>query len=466
MRDAIFREYDIRGIVGVDFALEEIYDLSRAMAYYFKEQNTFVKTIAVGMDGRIHSPLIKEQLVKGLIESGLDVVFVGICPSPALYFSMFNMPVDAGIMITASHNPKEYNGFKILLGTSNVWGDQLKVIRDYYQQKKYITSNYQGTTQEQPIIPAYVTWLSEHFSHLKNMELRVAIDCGNAAGGTVVPLLIEKMNWQHVDVLCAEVDGNYPNHEADPCVEQNMLDVKECMKTGSYDLGIGLDGDCDRMVPMTASGYLVPGDKLFALYAQDVLTHNKKASVVVDIKSSSGLLELLEKWDACLVISPSGHAIIKDQMKKNNALLAGELSCHFFFADRYFGYDDGIYAFLRLFDILYKSGKTLEELLTIFPKKYSSSEIRLSCAEQQKQTIINMIKNEFTLKPYTKLITVDGVRAVMPYGWGIIRASNTQEVLSMRFESDSEHGLEQIKDDFKLILRQYYDFSTLQKYFN
>lgn len=466
MRDAIFREYDIRGIVDCDFHLSEVRDLAKAIAYYFKEQQPTIKTIALGMDGRLHSPAIKDQLTAGLIESGLDVVFVGICPSPALYFAVFTLPVDAGIMITASHNPKEYNGFKILLGKSNVWGEQLKVIRSYYQEKRHMCVDVKGSVYEQPIIPAYVNWLADHFNHLKNSDIRAVIDCGNAAGGTVIPQLIEKMNWRFVDVLCGEVDGNYPNHEADPCVEENMYDVKNCLMSGNYDLGFGLDGDCDRMVPMTSSGYLVPGDKLIAIYARDVLDSINTARIVVDIKSSAGLLELLDAWHAPYVISPSGHAIIKDHMKKNNAHLAGELSCHFFFADRYFGYDDGIYALLRLIDIMQKNNKNLDQLLTIFPKKYSSPEIRIFCKDDTKKQVIDKIKHEFSQKPDHSLITIDGVRARMPYGWGIVRASNTQEVLSMRFESDSPQGLAQIKDDFKVILGQYYDFCTLEKYFN
>ncbi|BDC34353.1 phosphomannomutase [Candidatus Dependentiae bacterium Noda2021] len=466
MRDAIFREYDIRGIVGTDFLVEEVYDLARAISLYFKTQAPSTSVVAVGMDGRLHSPAIKEQLVKGLNDSGLDVVFVGVCPSPALYFSLFTMPVDAGIMITASHNPKEYNGFKILLGKNNVWGSELKVIRDYYKEKKSVDSTRRGALCEKLVIPSYISWLADHFSHLKNMNIKAIIDCGNAAGGTVVPLLIEAMNWKFVDPLCSDVDGNYPNHEADPCVEKNMQDVKERMLTGVYDVGIGLDGDCDRMVPMTPSGYLVPGDKLFALYSQDVLQKHPGAGIVVDIKSSSGLLELLEQWKAQVTISPSGHAIIKDRMKKYNALLAGELSCHFFFADSYFGYDDGIYAFMRLFDIMQKTGKSLEELLIVFPQKFSSIEIRLTCAENKKQEIIHEIAQAFSKLPDVTLITVDGVRASLPYGWGIVRASNTQDVLSMRFESDSPEGLALIKKDFATILSRYYNNALLQQHFN
>ncbi len=245
MRDAIFREYDIRGIVGVDFTIDQVSDLAKAIAYYFKENNSHIRVIAIGMDGRLHSPAIKDQFINGLTDSGLDVVFVGVCPSPALYFSVFTTPVDAGIMITASHNPKEYNGFKILLGKSSVWGEQLKVIRGYYKEKKQIVSAVKGSVTEQSIIPAYVDWLADHFDHLKNSSIRAVVDCANAAGGTVLPSLIKKMNWQQVDILYAEVDGNYPNHEADPCVEENMQDVKKCMQTGIYDLGFGLDGDCD-----------------------------------------------------------------------------------------------------------------------------------------------------------------------------------------------------------------------------
>lgn len=463
MHDSIFREYDIRGKIGSEFIISDVYDLARSIAFYFKRENPAVKTVALGMDGRLSSPEIKERMVAALCESGLNVLFIGICPSPVLYFALHTMPVDAGLMITASHNPGDYNGIKISLGTHCVWGAQIKEIGNLYRAKQFLTSDSNGTYKEQAVIPAYIKWLHDHFSSLVNMPLAVAIDCGNGAGGTVLPDLIAAMNWKNIQLLCAEVDGAYPNHEADPVVEKNMQHVKDALATTAATLGIGLDGDGDRMAAMTKSGFLVPGDQLLAIFAQDMLKNHPGSSVVFDVKASSGLIELLKKWGAKPCISACGHAIIKSQMEKNHALLGGELSCHFFFEDRYFGYDDGIYAMMRLFEIVQKSGKSLNELVSIFPKKYSSPEIRIACAEDKKQIIIDNVKRYFEKRSDADLLTIDGIRVTLPYGWANVRASNTQAVLSMRFEGNSPQDLVRIKQEIMNILIKFFDENLLRK---
>lgn len=509
MKDTIFREYDIRGFVGTELIIEEVYALTRAIAYYFVERNPQVKTVAVGMDGRTHSLAIKTAMCQALVDSGLDVVFVGVCPSPALYFALHTLPVDAGMMITASHNSKEYNGIKICLGTSVVWGEEINKIRGLYHQKKFIgdqmgasgqgqknggvsqeqstvqdltiqkriVAHEKGVMREYQIIKDYVTWLADHFKHLRGMNMSVVVDCGNGAAGTVLPQLVKVMQWPHVQLLYPEVDGDFPHHEADPTVEKNMQDVKQWLQMAQSHttakrqendrlLGIGLDGDCDRMDAMTQSGKLVPGDQLLALFAQDVINDHAGAGIVCDIKSSSGLIELLHTWGAKVCISPSGHAIIKDQMKKYAAILGGELSCHFFFHDRYFGYDDGIYAMLRLFELLAQSGKSLDELLTIFPNKYSTREFRIPFDDSKKNEIIAEVKAYFVLRADAQIMTIDGIRVTMPYGWGIVRASNTQPVLTIRFESDTSDGLERIKQDFQEVLQPYFDHIILKEIFN
>ncbi len=466
MQDVVFREYDIRGKVGSELNIDEVYDVIRALAFYFVKEEPTTKTIAVGMDGRIHSPAIKEQVCKALRDSGLDVIFIGMCTSPALYFALHTLPVDAGIMVTASHNPKEYNGLKICLAKESVWGVQIKEIRDLFKAKARITSSTAGKLIEHPIVDEYVNWLVQHFTHLRGMELSAIVDCGNGAAGTVLPKLVKEMDWQHVQLLYADVDGTYPHHEADPIVEKNMYDVKQLLAKTDIQVGIGLDGDGDRMAPMTKQGYLVPGDRLLALFSKSVLENYPGATIVFDIKSSAGLIELLEKWGAIPQMSSTGHAIIKEQMKKYGAVLGGELSCHFCFHDRYFGYDDGIYAMLRLFELLIESGKSLQELLTVFPHKVSTPEIRINCPEEQMSTIIAQVKKVFSARSDTKIITIDGVRATMDYGWGIVRRSNTQPVLCLRFESDTQQGLQRVKQDFFEVLAPYFDVSLLREQIN
>ncbi|MFC1845758.1 phosphomannomutase/phosphoglucomutase [Candidatus Dependentiae bacterium] len=463
MQDSVFRKYDIRGKVGSEFDLDQVYDLARAIALYFVQQNPDVKTCAVGMDGRTHSPAVKKEICRALTDSGLDVMFVGTCPSPVLYFAMHNEPVQAGIMITASHNPGEYNGLKLCLGKESVWGDQVQEIKKLFHEKRFIEAQEKGLYTDRPMIDPYIDWFYNNVSHLVGSDISAVIDCGNGAAGTVLPQLIKKMDWQHVTLLFEEVDGTYPNHEADPTVEKNMQELKKVLAQGDAAFGLGLDGDCDRMAPMTKSGFLVPGDQLLAVFAQDLLQGNPGAAVVFDIKSSSGLIELLEQWGAKPCISPSGHSIIKKEMKKNNALLGGELSCHFVFNDRFFGFDDGIYAMVRLFEIIGKTDKPLDQLIAIFPKKFSSPEFRIACDDAVKWDIVENVKTAFKKRDDIDMITVDGVRASMPYGWGIVRASNTQPAISLRMESDFQDGLQRVKQDFFTAMVNYFDEKQLAK---
>ena len=466
MKEVIFREYDIRGVVGTEFIIEEAYLLGKAIGSYFKQIHPEHSTIIVGKDGRTHSPLITQHLIEAFIDLGYDVIDIGLVPTPVLYFAVHHLALPTALIVTASHNPKEYNGIKIW----GAWGEKIQVIKKIYEQKNFYCNGTgkRGLVSTYAMVPVYIDYLADHFDHLKNRSLQAVIDCGNGAAGVVLPALIEKMNWRDVTLLFSEVDGQFSNHEADPTVLENMLVVRdELVNNALCEVGIGFDGDADRMNPMTKAGILVPGDKLLALYAQKVLERFPGASIVFDIKSSSSLIELLEQWHAKPVISPSGHSLIKVVMNRHKALLGGELSCHFFFHDVYFGYDDGIYAALRLFEILVETGKTLDELLTIFPHKESSPEIRMKCdSDEEKVKIVEYVKNIFACRQDTQLLTIDGMRVQMPYGWGLIRASNTQPVISLRFESTTKEGLLQVKKDFYTSLLPFFPAQTLNASIN
>lgn len=461
MNDLIFKQYDIRGKVGSELLIENVYGLGLAIAHYFKGERTSFKAISLGMDGRIHSPMIKEELTRAFLDSGIDVIFIGTCPTPVLYFSLFNLDVQGGIIITASHNGKEYNGLKICLDQKSIWGEQIQKIKHSYNEKKSSLANKKGTYSTVNMIDIYISWLKNHFKHLVGMQLSVLIDCGNGAAGTVLPKLIKEMAWKGTDLLYAEVDGNYPNHEADPVVEKNMQDLKKLVIEKPYKFGIGFDGDCDRMAPLTREGAIVPGDKLLAVFANQLVTIQPDSTIVFDIKCSGGLIEVLDALKARWIISPSGHSIIKNEMKKNNALLAGELSCHFFFKDRYYGYDDGIYAMMRLFEIILQTGKNLSELLTIFPEKYNTPEYRIVCEKQQTDLLLAEVIKTFEQDPTVQLMTIDGIRVTMKDGWGLLRPSNTQPVICLRFEANSEINLAKIKQTFINLMTPYINQATL-----
>lgn len=456
MQKNIFREYDIRGIVGQDLTVERCYDLGKAIVTYLHGKHPDSKQIIVGRDGRLHSPAIHAELVRAITALGFDVIDVGICPTPVVYFATQQLNTATALMISASHNPGDYNGIKIW----GVAGEQITAIRDLFFAQRFLSeAAIAGQVHHHDMKSRYLSYLEEHFAHLKGLAMPVLIDCGNGAAGTVMPELITRMQWPNMTLLYPEVDGTFPNHEPDPTVAEQMHEMARILRENKqYALGIGLDGDCDRMDPMTSDGLLVAGDHLLALFATEVLKVHPNCAVVCDIKSSGSLIDMLNAMGAKACVAPSGHSLIKKAMKEHSALLAGELSCHFFFHDRYFGYDDGIYAALRLLELLHTSGKTLQELLMLIPHKVSSPEIRIACKDDsEKQVIVAAIKSIFTKRTDIELITIDGIRAQMSYGWGLLRASNTQPVICLRFESDSLEGLAHVKQDFYTLLQPYFD---------
>ena len=464
INDSAFREYDIRGIVGEELPIEATYDLANAITVYFKQKQPNLKKIALAIDGRVHSPSIKEHVCSAITDSGIDVLFIGMCPTPALYFSQHTTTADAGIMITASHNPKEYNGLKLCLNKETISGNAIREIRTLYKNKVHITSSQKGAILNQPIHNAYISWLIDQFQHLKNIDIPMVLDCGNGVAGTVIPELVQGMGWKNVTILYPEIDGTYPYHDADPTIEKNMQDVKKILTSTSCELGLGFDGDADRVAAMTKDGYLVPGDKLLALLAKPIICSKPGAKVVCDVTSSSALLKVIAEWGGQCYMVPTGHASIKDAMKSEHALLGGELSGHFTFADRYFGFDDGIYTALRLIEYIHASKRSLSELINVFPTLHSSPSIRIPCDCSYITQMLSTVRNFYEKQPDTTILAIDGIRVTTPYGWGLIRASNTQPVISLRFESNSEQELAHIKKEFALLLAPYFEQDTLSKY--
>jgi phosphomannomutase/phosphoglucomutase len=456
MQDTVFREYDIRGIVDFELSIPHMYQLGRAIVAYCLDQKKDSKTVLIGQDGRISSPFIARELINAAVDSGLHVVDIGVVPSPIVYFGMHKKKGDIGIMITASHNPGNYNGIKIMLGTECIWGKAIQEIKSYFHtNKQAVVSNTGVITHDTGFVDEYITYLAQQFPLLHNSSVSMVFDCGNAVAGVVMPALIHKFSWQNATLLYEKLDGTFPMHEADPTVERNMQDLKKVVLEKKADIGIGFDGDADRMGTISEQGVLFLGDVLLAIFAMALPEYISKQGVVFNVTMSSALQELFEKHKIPAFMVPTGHAIIKESMKKNGAAIGGEGSCHFFFADRYFGYDDGIYAALRLIEIMIVSQQTVTQLAELLPKRYSSREYRIVCADNYKKIVVDKVKDAFAQEKDVQLLTIDGVRVIFSFGWGIVRAANTQPVVSMRFEATTYEGLLEIKKRFYVLLKSY-----------
>lgn len=445
MKDHIFRTYDIRGIVGVDLDMAEAPAVMQAVAVYFQQHYPTLRTIAVGRDGRVHSPELYEHVCATLQAAGYDILEVGLCPTPVVHFTLATLPVDAGIMVTASHNGPAWNGLKLIHRDHNIWGQQLRDIYQYYYHGTSPLPRQRGTRYPyDDMVPRYVTWLADHFSALKNDDPGLMIDCGNGATGAVMPELLTALGWQKTKLLYPEVDGTSPHHEADPVVYENMIDLWKELRAKAIPYGIGFDGDGDRMGVILQNGTLIAGDQLLALYAQESAQSDPGRAIVYDMKCSLIVAHSIVKAGGIPIASPSGHALIRSHMRQHRAILGGELSCHFFFADRYFGYDDGIYAALRLIELQQRQQTTLPELLARLPTMHIIPEMRIPCREEEKQAIIHQADRYLaSQRVVTSISRQDGLRAEIAdgKGWLLIRASNTQPVISVRCEGADEELL-------------------------
>jgi phosphomannomutase/phosphoglucomutase len=459
----IFKEYDIRGVVGEEWVEEDAYEIGRAISTYFQKESPLAKNIVIGADGRVHSPLIKDKVMQALCESGFDVIDIGLCTTPAVYFSLYTLPLDAGIMITASHNPGEYNGMKVCLGKKPIMGLSLQRIQNTYAQKNFIPKvEMKGAVSHFPLIEQYVEYLTSQFSHLKGCDFSILIDCGNGAAGSVLPQLIEKMHWKNVKLLYGEIDGTYPHHIADPSVEKYMYDLKRELATSSADFGIAFDGDCDRMAPMTKSGRLIKGDQLVAFFSNPLLKKHPESAVVFDVSSSKFLHDLVRKWGGRPVIVKTGAASVKGKMESEGAFLGGEISCHTIFRDRYFGFDDGIYSMMRLLELLEESGRSLEDWCKDLPQTISSPTYRLPCERSLCFQIMDEIEAVFSKEPEVEWIKEDGLRFHLPNSWAIVRPSNTEPLISFRMEASTEEELVYLKQKFYEVLSKYISCEVLK----
>lgn len=435
---AIFREYDVRGIADIDLTEENVYLFGRGLGTYYNSLGE--KKIIIGRDVRISSPQIATTLQKGLNESGCDVIDLGVVPTPVLYFSLFHYNIGTGVMITASHNPKEFNGFKVCLDKSTIYGREIQKLKNIINEGKFVSGR--GGVEKCDIISLYIDYVVGQVSIKKG--LKVVVDTGNGTCGPIIEEILKKIGADY-QLLYKEPDGNFPNHLPDPTVVKHITKLIETVKKGDFNCGIGLDGDGDRIGVLDENGEIVWGDVLLAIYAERVLRENPGAKIIFEVKCSKGLIERIEELGGNPLMYKTGHSLIKAKMKEENSPLAGEMSGHIFFADRYYGYDDALYASLRLLETLSEDGK-LSDFANKVPKYFSTPEIRIEMADERKFNIVERLKRYF--KKSYNVIDIDGVRVDFSDGWGLVRSSNTQPVMVLRFEAKTEKRLEEIRKLF------------------
>jgi phosphomannomutase len=431
----ILREYDIRGIVGNTLNEADAYALGRSYAALAREEGA--RRIAVGRDGRTHSGMLEAALIRGLTEGGIDVQQTGMGPSPMLYFATHYLDVDGGIQITGSHNPADYNGFKMLLKGRSVFGQEIQALGKRAASGDW--SNGDGTTEEVDIREAYANRLLEGFS---GKAYRVGWDAGNGAAGPILDMIAERLPGHH-HVLFSQVDGTFPNHHPDPTVEKNLADLKALVAREQLDFGIAFDGDGDRIGAVDGRGRVIWGDQLLMILAVPVLREQPGATIIADVKASQTLFDRVAELGGKPLMWKTGHSLIKSKMKETSAPLAGEMSGHIFFKHRWYGFDDALYAAVRLIEAVSASGQSLTEIMDAMPKTTATPELRFQVDESRKFAIIEEVRDRLSADG-AKVDATDGVRVSTGDGWWLLRASNTQDVLVARAEAADQSGLDRL----------------------
>ncbi|HEX2965509.1 MAG TPA: phosphomannomutase/phosphoglucomutase [Syntrophorhabdaceae bacterium] len=438
MNNAIFREYDIRGDVEKDLTDDVVRSIGRAFAAYVIDRGK--RTVSIARDCRLSSEHYRDLVVQTLVESGLDVIDIGLVPTGLFYYSLFNLEVEGGIMITGSHNPPTMNGFKIASGKSTLYGDQIQDIRRIIEKGEFKYGEGSCTEYEN-IVADYYAFLRTNIHVSK--QFKVVVDAGNGTGGVVGVPIMKEMGQNVTDLFC-DMDGRFPNHFPDPTVEKNIEVLRRTVLEQKADVGIGYDGDADRIGIIDEKGNIIWGDYLMIIFARDILKTNKGATFVSEVKCSRNLYEDIERNGGKAIMWKAGHSLIKQKMKETNALMGGEMSGHIFFADKFFGYDDAIYASLRFLEIMEKDGRPVSQFLADLPMMYSTPEIRLECPDSVKFDVVRKLTEEYKRK--YNVIDTDGVRVTFDDGWGLVRSSNTQPILVLRFEAVGEESLNRIQD--------------------
>ncbi|MBN1593802.1 MAG: phosphomannomutase/phosphoglucomutase [Candidatus Coatesbacteria bacterium] len=448
----IFREYDIRGTVDQDLMPEVIASIGRAFGTEI--MGSGLHDVVVGRDVRLSSPGFSEILIEAILSTGCNVTDIGLVPTPVFYFSLHHLDLDGGIMITGSHNPPQFNGFKICKGKHTIFGEEIQGLRGIIEKGDFTSGRGELSTRQ--VEDDYVDYLFDGPIDMIGMEsgrkVKVVVDAGNGTASELGPAILKRMGCEVVPLFC-DFDGSFPNHFPDPTVEENLEALSQKVVETCAMAGIAFDGDADRIGVVDEKGRPIWGDILLLLYARQVIASNPGAKVISEVKCSYILEQEIERLGGKSIMWRTGHSLIERKVIDEKALLAGEMSGHMYFADRYLGYDDALYGACRLAEILAAAREGLGEMIDSLPKTYNTPEIRVACPDEDKFRVVEAIAKE--LKKDHKVIDIDGARVVFDKGWGLIRASNTQPVLVLRFEAETEELLEAIKADFKRRLANY-----------
>ncbi len=444
----VFRHYDIRGHAERDFDDDFVRALGLSLGTFYSKRG--LRRIAVGRDCRLSSPRLQEALCAGLLEAGLSVIDVGIGPTPLLYFAVHDLDLEGGVQITGSHNPPAENGFKMMVGKGSLYGDDIVELRTLMENGSY-PRRPGGKIEAVDPAPAYVR-RAKNDIHLGPRELRFAVDAGNGAGGPLALATMKALGLNPIAMLC-DMDGTFPIHHADPTEPETLEMLQDRVLSDGLDLGFAYDGDADRVGVIDARGEIIWGDKLMIILSRALLAKHPGATIIGEVKCSQTMYDDIEAHGGRGVLWKTGHSLIKTKMKEEHALLAGEMSGHIFFADRYYGFDDAIYATLRILEIMSHSDVPLHEMLSDVPKTFATPEIRVDCEDARKFALVQDMVDYY--RPTHDLVDIDGARIQFDGGWALVRASNTQPVLVLRFEADSERQLEAIRSEVESVLGRF-----------
>jgi phosphomannomutase/phosphoglucomutase len=442
---SIFKAYDIRGIVDQTLTTDAAYWVGRALGTEAKALGE--QHIYVGRDGRLSGPKLIEALSKGLLEAGCDVTDLGMVPTPVLYYAAYALGTGSGIMVTGSHNPPDYNGLKMVLGGTTLSGPDIQELRKRIEAGDF--SEGQGKLDTQDVVGQYIQRITGDAKLAR--PLKVIVDCGNGVPGAVAPKLLRELGCEVTELFC-EVDGNFPNHHPDPSQPENLEDLKKALKEDGGDIGLAFDGDGDRLGVVTPKGNVIWADRQMMLYARDVLSRNPGAEIVFDIKCTVNLGKIIEQAGGKPVMWKTGHSFIKAKLKEGGGLLAGEMSGHIFFKERWYGFDDALYTAARLLEILSKDNRPVDEIFDELPDNVNTPELKLNTAEGENHPLVDKLVAAADF-PDAKVTTIDGLRVDFEDGFGLVRASNTTPCLVFRFEAENAEALERIQEKFRELVR-------------